>query len=416
MVKIKPFQAIRPNSYDVDQVASLPYDVVSPEQARKWGEENPKTFLHIDRAEVDLPQEVDPHDKKVYVKAQKNLDMFLEQGWLMKEKEPAYYLYRLKRNNRSQYGLVMTIDIDEYFSNQIKKHESTRPDKEQDRIHHNDTCDANTSPIFLTYPDHEKLNDLIQEYKDKKLPIYAFESFYDVQHYVWKISDSKLIERITEIFATDIDSLYIADGHHRMESAAKVAQMRRKEIEEAGSEAEFNYFLGVAFPQSQLEILPYNRLVKGKMTPSSWKILKEKFTVEPVFEDCFEPKEIGTIGMYVDKNWYRLKIKEEKVPQNKVDSLDVSLLQNYILEPLFGIENPRTDERIEFVGGIHDIDELVTQARAEKGTIAFSMYPTLIKDITEVSDAGEMMPPKSTWFEPKLLSGLFLHSFDSASM
>lgn len=413
MVKIRPFKAIRPNSYDVDQVASLPYDVVNDKEARLLGEENKKSFLYIDRAEIDLPKGVDPHDEKVYKKAKTNLDKFLSNGWLVKEQDPAYYLYRLKRNGRSQYGIVMTIDIEEYFSNQVKRHEFTRPDKELDRIRHNDACDANMSPIFLTYPDSEELNRLMIDFKDKTLPMYAFDSYYDVEHYVWKITDEELLTRITEIFANDIDSLYIADGHHRMESAAKVSKMRKERYPNAGTDANFNYFLGVAFPESQLEVLPYNRLVKGEMTSEDWEKLKEAFEVEEVPGGTFEPTEAGIVGMYADKKWFKLTIKETLVPDDIVGSLDVSFVQNNLLQPLFGIEDPRTDSRIEFVGGIHATDELMVRANEEENTVAISFYPTSIKDLKEVSDAGETMPPKSTWFEPKLLSGLFLHPFES---
>lgn len=414
MVKIRPFKAIRPDSYDVDQVASLPYDVINDKEARLLSEKNKKSFLYIDRAEIDLPRGIDPHDEQVYKKAQSNLEKFLSEGWLIKEEKPAYYLYRLKRNGHSQYGIVMTIDIEEYFSNQVKRHEFTRPDKELDRIRHIDACDANMSPIFLTYSDSEELNRLIIDFKNKTLPMYAFDSYYEVEHYIWKITEDELLIQITELFANEVVSLYIADGHHRMEAAAKVSKKRKETYPNADADANFNYFLGVAFPESQLEILPYNRLVKGKMTNEKWRKLREAFEVEEVSEETFEPTEARTIGVYADKKWFKLTIKETMIPDDIVGSLDVSFVQDHLLQPLFGIEDPRTDLRIEFVGGIHDTEELMARANEEENTVAISFYPTSIKDLKEVADKGETMPPKSTWFEPKLLSGLFLYPFESA--
>lgn len=413
MVKIRPFRAIRPNSYEVDKVASLPYDVVDTEEARQLGEENEKSFLHIDRAEIDLSEEVPAADDRVYVKAKENLADFRTKGWLIRDHEPAYYLYRLKRKGRSQYGIVMTIHIEEYLSHQIKKHELTRPDKEQDRIRHMDECDANTSPIFLTYRDNEELNELIRDFKDKRLPIYAFESFYEVEHFVWKIDDSTFIKRITKLFGQDIPTLYIADGHHRMESAAKVAQSRRNSYPQAPEDAEFNYFLGVAFPESQLEVLPYHRLVQGEMTPAKWKKLKENFEVQELQEEVFQPEEAGTFGMYTEEKWYQLTIKPDKMPERIVESLDVSLLQDLIFKRLFKIEDPRTDKRLKFVGGIHDASELMEQADSKKKMIAFTLPAASLETLLSIADAGEIMPPKSTWFEPKLLSGLFLHALES---
>lgn len=413
MVQIKPFRAIRPNSYDVDRVASLPYDVVNVPEAKELASKNPKSFLRIDRAEVDLSDDVPVDDEQVYEKAKENYHNFLNKGWLVKEEEPAYYLYRLTRNGRAQYGIVMAISVDDYLTKKIKVHEKTRPDKEVDRIRHNDALDANTSPIFLTFRDHEELSRSLLEYKDKKMGIYCFESFYNVEHYIWRIDDHELVEKITNTFANDIENLYIADGHHRMEAAAKITKQRREEFPDEAADSELNYFLGIAFPTSQLEILPYNRLVKGKLTADNWKQIEEYFTIGALKEEIYQPTTQGTFGMYVDNQWYKLTIKEEKLPKNYVDTLDASLLQNYFFEPIFGITDPKTDQRLDFIGGIHGTESLMNMANDREDTIAFSLYPTSMEQLLSVSDLGEQMPPKSTWFEPKLLSGLFMHDLET---
>ncbi|MGP6138670.1 MULTISPECIES: DUF1015 domain-containing protein [unclassified Jeotgalibaca] len=411
MVSIRPFQAIRPNSFDVEKVASLPYDVVTDEEVRKLTENNPKSYLNIDRTDVQFNQEVPKDSDEIYQVAKENLAHFLNQGWLIKEEKPAYYIYRLMQGDRIQYGIVATIAVDDYLTGKIKRHEFTRPDKELDRIKHNDASDANTSPIFLTMRNHEVFADVSKQVRDEQLPIYTFDSYNDTNHCVWRITDPEMIEAITKAFSNDIDALYIADGHHRMESAAKVAQMRREEYPDAPDDAEFNYFLGVIFPENELTILPYNRIVEGKLSDTDKKIIAESFVVEKLKEEVYTPEKRGTFGMYVDDEWYKLTIKSDKVPADPVASLDAALLQNYVLAPVFGIENPRTDKRIDFVGGIHPITELM--ARTGEDKVAFSLYPTTIEQLLTVADSGEVMPPKSTWFEPKLLSGLFVHQFES---
>lgn len=408
MVRINPFRAVRPNSYDVDRIASLPYDVVNKEEVLGLVENNPKSFLNIDRTDVRFEFE---YSDEVYEAAKNGLDDFLSKGWLIKEDEPELYIYRLMQGNRLQYGLVTTIAVDDYANGQIKRHEFTRPDKEKDRIRHNDVSDANTSPIFLTMRDNENLNTLLKEVRDTHLPLYTFDSFNDTNHCVWRITDPDTITAIQTIFANDVDNLYIADGHHRMESAYKVAKMRRETYPDAPKDAEFNRFLGVIFSESELTILPYNRIVEGQVTPATVKIISEAFDFEKVEAETFVPEESGTIGMFTNGYWYKLTIKKDKIPKDPVAALDASLLQDYVLSPVFGIENPRTDQRIDFVGGIHPIEELM--ARTGYGKVAFSMYPTTMQQLLAVADNDEVMPPKSTWFEPKLLSGLFLHPLES---
>lgn len=412
MVKIKPFQAVRPNNYDVDKIASLPYDVVNVAEAKELVSNNPKSFLRVDRAEVDLADDVAVDDDRVYEMAKTNYQDFLSKGWLVKEEKPSYYLYRLTRNGKSQYGIVMAISVDDYINKTIKVHEKTRPDKEIDRIRHNDALDANTSPIFLTYKDHCELNDLLLDFKNRKMGIYCFESFYNVEHYVWKIDEDDLVEKITNYFRDDIEALYIADGHHRMAAAAKITKQRREEFPDAADDAELNYFLGIAFPTSQLEILPYNRLVHLPLKDGDWAKIETYFTVEALDDAQYQPQEKGSFGMYIDKKWYKLTIKDDKRPENYVDGLDASLLQNFLFEPIFDITDPKTDQRLDFIGGIHDTATLMKLADKD-ASIAFSLYPTSMDELLTVSDLGEQMPPKSTWFEPKLLSGLFLHELET---
>lgn len=411
MVNIKPFHAIRPNSHDVDKVASLPYDVVTDSEVRVLTENNEKSYLNIDRTDVKFGSDVQSDAEEIYHAAKDELKKFLEKGWLIQEEEPALYLYRLMQGDRIQYGLVTTIAVDDYLSGKIKRHEFTRPDKEQDRIRHNDITDANTSPIFLTMHDNDKLINILKEHRGKHMPIYTFDSFNATNHCVWKITNTETIDAITALFKSDVDKLYIADGHHRMESAAKVAKMRREEFPEAPNDAGFNYFLGVIFPESQLTILPYNRIVEGEISKQAEIQIKQSFIMEKVLEKTFIPQQSGTFGMYTKGHWYKLTIKPEKIPNDPVASLDAALLQDYILNPIFGIENPRTDKRIDFLGGIHPIEELM--ARTGDNKVAFSIYPTTMTQLLAVADSGEVMPPKSTWFEPKLLSGLFINSFES---
>lgn len=413
MVKIKPFKGIRPNPDYAKQIASLPYDVLNTEEARVLASENPYSYLHIDKAEVDLAKESSPYAEVVYQKAAANLKEFILKQWLTQDSQEHYYLYRLTMNGRSQTGLVVCTSIDDYIAGKIKKHEFTREEKELDRIRHVDACDANTSPIFLTYRENETVNDLIADWQQKHIPIYKFESFHQVTHEVWVINEEPMITRLTTLFATDIDALYIADGHHRTESAVKVGIKRREAFPNAKDDAEFNSFLSVLFPKEQLAILDYNRVINVPIKTDFIEELKKSFIVSRVGTEVFKPAKEKTIGMYLAGVWYQLTVKPEAIPTDEVARLDVSILQNEVLTPLFGIEDIRTDKRIDFVGGIRGLEELERLVDAGTFTVAFAMFPTTMEQLLQVADSGKIMPPKSTWFEPKLLSGLFIHDLAS---
>ncbi|MBC2036778.1 DUF1015 domain-containing protein [Listeria booriae] len=412
MVKIRGFKAIRPSVDVAKDVASLPYDVLNTEEARVLGDANPLSFLHIDKAEIDLAKDVSPYDISVYQKAASNLAEFQDKGWLAKDAKPELYLYQLVMNGRPQTGLVTCTAIDDYVSGAIKKHELTREEKELDRIRHVDVTDANTSPIFLTYRSDATVNKVVDAWISKHDPVYDFKSFHDVTHRIWTVDDADVVNTLTEAFEA-IPALYIADGHHRTESAVKVGLRRRAEHPEASSDAEFNFFLSVLFPQDQLEILDYNRVVDVPIAADFLDQIATKFDVEKVGKEAYKPATPNTFGMYLDGSWYGLKVKPEFAGDGVIASLDVSILADQVLTPLFGIEDIRRDDRINFVGGIRGLGELEQLVDAGKYTIAFSMYPPTMDNLLDVADAGEIMPPKSTWFEPKLLSGLFVHDLES---
>ncbi|MBC1553058.1 DUF1015 family protein [Listeria booriae] len=412
MVKIRGFKAIRPSVDVAKDVASLPYDVLNTEEARVLGDANPLSFLHIDKAEIDLAKDVSPYDISVYQKAASNLAEFQDKGWLAKDAKPELYLYQLVMNGRPQTGLVTCTAIDDYVSGAIKKHELTREEKELDRIRHVDVTDANTSPIFLTYRSDATVNKVVDAWISKHDPVYDFKSFHDVTHRIWTVDDADVVNTLTEAFEA-IPALYIADGHHRTESAVKVGLRRRAEHPEASADAEFNFFLSVLFPQDQLEILDYNRVVDMPIATDFLDQIATKFDVEKVGKEAYKPVMPNTFGMYLDGSWYGLKVKPEFAGDGVIASLDVSILADQVLTPLFGIEDIRRDDRINFVGGIRGLGELEQLVDAGKYTIAFSMYPPTMDNLLDVADAGEIMPPKSTWFEPKLLSGLFVHDLES---
>lgn len=412
MVKIRAFKGIRPSAKEAIYVASLPYDVLSTEEARKLGVSNPMSFLHIDKAEIDLAADLSPYDDSVYAKAASNLAEFQEKGWLVKDGKPELYLYQLVMNGRPQTGLVTCTAIDDYVSGAIKKHELTREEKELDRIRHVDVTDANTSPIFLTYRSDDAVNNVVDAWIGSHDPVYDFESFHGVQHRIWTVDDADVVGVLTKAFEA-IPALYIADGHHRTESAVKVGLKRREEFPDAGADAEFNFFLSVLFPQNQLEILDYNRVVDVPIATDFLDQVALKFDVEKVGKEAYKPATPNTFGMYLDGSWYGLKVKPEFAGDGVIASLDVSILADQVLTPLFGIEDIRRDDRINFVGGIRGLTELEQLVDAGKYTIAFSMYPPTMDNLLDVADAGEIMPPKSTWFEPKLLSGLFVHDLES---
>lgn len=407
MVVVRPFEGIRPAEALADKVACLPYDVLNSQEAKDLAADNPYSFFHIDKAEIDLPPELSPYDPAVYQKAAANLQAFLEKGWLKKETAPMLYLYELTMMGRSQTGLVATTAIDDYVAGRIKKHEFTRPEKEVDRINHIKACDANTSPIFLSYRKNAALQKLMADWQTAHAPVYDFDSFHDVNHKVWVIDDLTVITALAEGFA-QIPALYIADGHHRTESAVKVGLEKRAE---QTNSTESDYFLSIIFPDDQLAIWEYNRVLQVPLPADFFERLATAFTVAK--SGVKKPAAKGAIQMYLDHTWYTLTIKPAIVPSDAVGSLDVSVLQKQVFEAIFGIMDIRTDKRIDFVGGIRGPEELERLVDGGIWNLAFSMYPTQMQDLLEVADAGEIMPPKSTWFEPKLLSGLFLHDLET---
>lgn len=417
MVIFKPFKAIRANEAFVEKVASLPYDVMNREEAKEMAKGNEHSFLHVVRSEIDLDDTVDIHDIKVYEKAKENLNRMVNDKILIQDNTPRYYIYRQIMWGRVQTGLVGCTSIDDYLNDVIKKHEFTRPEKEEDRINNFDYCNANTAPIFLTYRKNDAINTIVNEWIKLNRPMYHFTSNDEIIHIAWQIDDEELVKKIEKIF-NDTDCLYIADGHHRSASSVKVGIKRRAEKEDYIGGEPFNYFMSVLFPDEDLFIMDYNRVVKdlnGYSIDEFMKKVSEKFDVEAYDgSGPYRPSEKHTFGMYLDNKWYELTAKQGTYnTEDAVERLDASILQNNLLDPILGINNPRTDKRIDFVGGIRGLEELERRVDNDM-KIAFSMYPTTIEDLMGVADAGKVMPPKSTWFEPKLRSGLFVHSLDES--
>lgn len=414
MAKILPFKCIRPNSDEADKIAALPYDVYSSKEARDAVKNAPLSFLNIDRAETQFGNDVGIYDDKVYQRAHDLLWKMVSEGHFIKDENKKYYIYRLIMEGRPQTGIVATVSLDDYNNNVIKKHENTREDKELDRIRHVDACNAQTGPIFLAYRSNDVINEIVKR-TCSNVPLYDFISDDEITHTVWEIADTNDIESIKKAFL-NINEIYIADGHHRAASAVKVGMKRRKDKADYTGEEEFNYILSVLFPDDQLMIMDYNRTVadlNGYSAEEFMAKISENFEVNTIGAKAYTPEGKGYFGMYLDKTWYRLKIKKlEKDISDPVNSLDVSLLQKYLLEPILGITNPRIDSRIDFIGGIRGLSELEKRADSDM-RVSFSMYPTSIDELFSVADAGMLMPPKSTWFEPKLRSGLFIHELDN---
>ncbi len=409
MAVFKSFRAYRPAQRNQSLIPALPYDVMSSEEAREMVKGNSLSFLHVDRAEIDFPVGADKYSREIYEKAKENLLALENTGAMIQDEAPCFYIYRQIMNGRAQVGLVGCASIDDYMNNIIKKHEKTLAKKEKDRINHVNITDANTGPIFLTYRKNTAINMTVSLWMNEKEPVYNFEAD-DVLQTVWVVDDTEIINRLSSLFE-DVENLYIADGHHRCASAVKVGQMRREENPNYTGNEEFNYFLAVAFPDNELEIMDYNRVVKDLNGMSSDEFLSrvfENFEIKKENEP-YHPTERHTFGMYLDKEWYSLKAKKSVINENDpVARLDVSILQESLLEPILGIQDPKNDSRIDFVGGIRGLGELERRAKTDM-RLAFSMYPTTTDDLIAIADAGKIMPPKSTWFEPKLLSGLFIH-------
>lgn len=410
MAVFKAFKAIRPTRENASSVAALPYDVMNSEEAREMAKDKPNSFLHVDKAEIDLDRDTYIYDEKVYLKARENLDRLVNDGVCKEDEKPCFYIYRQIMDGRSQTGLVGCASIDDYINGVIKKHEFTRADKELDRINHVDYCDANTGPIFLAYRENEKISAIVNDWKNTHDCEYDFISD-GVQNTVWVIDDDEKNKAISEEFEKS-GCLYIADGHHRCASAVKVGQKRREQNPNYNGTEEFNFFLAVAFPKDELAIMDYNRVLKdtnGLDNKAFFEKIGESFDVTEAPFSPYRPEAKHCFGMYFEDKWYKLTAKEGTFDEaDVVGRLDVSILQNNCIEPIFGIDDPRTDKRIDFVGGIRGLEELERRCHSDM-KIAFSMYPTSLDDLMAIADAGKVMPPKSTWFEPKLLSGLFIH-------
>lgn len=411
MAIVRPFKAVRPKQDIVDKVICLPYDVMNRQEAAEMAAGNPLSYLHVVRSEMDVPAEMDQYDPLVYQTARKNLDAFQADGTLFQDPTPRYYIYRQIMWGRVQTGIVACTSIDDYMNDIIKKHEFTRPVKEVDRINNFDVCDAHTEPVFLSYKKNDEINGIVNDWIKFHMPTYNVTTEDEITHIFWDINDAAKNARIQEIFS-GIDYLYIADGHHRSASSVKVGLKRREENPNFDGTEEFNFFMAVIFPDEDLFIMDYNRVVKdlnGNTKEEFLAKIGEKFEVAVIGTEAFKPMEARNFGMFLDGQWYRITAKEGIYDNNDpVDRLDVSILQKNLLHPVLGIEDPRTDNRIDFIGGIRGLNELERRCGLDMA-VAFSMYPTTMADLIAIADAGEVMPPKSTWFEPKLRSGMFVH-------
>ena len=406
MITIQPFRALRPEAQHAKQVASRPYDVLNSKEAKIEAQGNPSSFLHITKSEIDLPEEVDIHSQQVYDTAKNNLDAFISRNILFRESKPCYYIYQLIMNGRSQTGLVCGSSVDDYENDLIKKHEFTRPEKEKDRINHIATTGAQTGNVFLAYRNLAEIDQVISKWQEEKNPVYDLLAEDGIQHSIWIINDSKTIDLITELFKTKVPFTYIADGHHRAASAAKVRKALGNEATEGA-----DIFLTTLFPSNQLHIMDYNRVVKdlnGLENAAFIEKLSDQFIVEKA-EKAFSPSNLHQFGLYIGKQWYSLTAKENTYTNDPIGILDVTILQNNLLDPILGIKDQRTDQRIDFVGGIRGLEELEKRVDSGEMAVAISLHPVSIQQLFDIADSGNVMPPKSTWFEPKLRDGLLTH-------
>lgn len=413
MVRIKDFKGLRPRKDLVEKIASHPYDVLSTEEAIEEARDNPYSFLHVVRSEIDLPPYIDTCDKKVYQKAAENLNKMIQNGWLFQDKQGAMYIYQQIMGHHVQRGLVAVSSVEDYLSGKIRIHELTREKKERDRINHILYTNANTGPVFLTYQAKEEINSLVEQIVDEKNPEYDFVADDGVRHTLWVVSDKGNIDNFTKLFQ-NVFYAYVADGHHRAKSAAMAREILKKKNKNHTGNEEYNWFLSVLFPDTQLKILDYNRVVKdlnGLTVREFLEKIGEKFTLRKAeSKEQAKPKMPNQFGMYLDGSWYVLEPQKGVFSTNDiVESLDVSILQNEILTPILGIGDPRKDDRIDFIGGSRGLGELEKRVHSGEMAVAFALYPTSIKQLMAIADAGKLMPPKSTWFEPKLRSGLVVH-------
>lgn len=405
MITISPFKALRPAAELAKQVASRPYDVLNSKEAKVEAQGNNVSFLHITKGEIDLPESMDTHAPGVYEKAKENLDAFISRNILFRESKACYYIYELQMNGKSQTGLVCGSSVDDYENDLIKKHEFTRPEKELDRINHIKTTGAQTGNVFLAYRNVAEIDELINKWKEKS-PVYNFTADDDIQHTVWIVNDDDTIEKISNLFKEKVPCTYIADGHHRAASAAKVRAALGANAPEGA-----NIFLTTLFPSDQLYIMDYNRVVtdlNGLSNADFLSAVKNSFSVEKA-DKAFSPAKLHDIGMYLDNQWYRLTANENSYSTDPIGILDISILQNNLLDPVLNIKDQRTDKRIDFIGGIRGLQELEKRVNSGEMAVAFSLHPVTIQQLFDIADTGNVMPPKSTWFEPKLRDGLLTH-------
>ncbi len=412
MVKIKPFAAVRPPREYAAEVASRPYDVLNSVEAK--AEATERSLLHIIKPEIDFDPIADEHSQPVYDKAVENFRRWREEGWLVQDDEERYYIYAQTMDGRTQYGLAMCCHFEDYLSGAIKKHELTRPDKEEDRMIHVNNQSANIEPVFFAYPANEEIDAIVKSIVENEEPEYDFVAADGFGHHMWPVKDKAVNDRITEIFAT-IPALYVADGHHRTAAAARVGQERMKANPNHTGEEEYCYFLAVTFPDDQLAIIDYNRVVRdlNGLTPDELlEKLNESFTVECKGEEIYKPDTLHNFSMYLEGKWYSLTAKEGTYDDNDpIGVLDVTVLSDLVLDKILGIDDLRTSKRIDFVGGIRGLGELKRRVDSGEMKVAFALYPVSMKQLIDIADTGNIMPPKTTWFEPKLRSGVVIHTF-----
>lgn len=413
MAVVVPLRFVRPQARYAEVIAARPYDVVSYDEAKAIANENPLSFLRIEKSEIDLPSDVSMESSEVYQKARLNLERMLEEKFMIRDAEPRFYVYRQKKGGHEQCGIVAGIHVDDYVNGRMKKHEFTRSDKERERTRHIDETNAQTGPVFVTYRSDKSINDIISEVV-KAGPEYDFKAADGVSHTAWAVNDRRDTEALVALFAA-VGDTYIADGHHRAAAAVSVAMDRRKSNRSHKGDEAYNYVMSVLFPDDQLRIMDYNRVVRdlhGLAKEAFVGRLSDIFEIETGFRQK-SPRGHREFGMYLDGVWYRLSLKSStSCADDAVGALDVSLLQNLVLRPILGIDDPRADQRIDFVGGIRGMEELERLVDSGSHAVAFSLYPTTLDQLMAVADSGQVMPPKSTWFEPKLMSGLFVNMID----
>jgi uncharacterized protein (DUF1015 family) len=415
MATVKPFKAIRPPKEIIEELACLPYDVMNSEEAAQMAEGKERSLLHITRAEIDMPTGTDVHSQEVYDKSKENFKKFMDNGWLVKEEKAKYYVYAQTMDGRTQYGIVANAAVEDYLNDVIKKHELTRRDKEDDRMIHVKINNANIEPVFLTYPAVEEIDAIVTEVVENNKPVYDFVAEDGFGHHFWVIEDDAKNAQIEELFATKVPFTYVAEGHHRSAAAARVGAEKREANSNHTGDEEYNYFLAVHFPDNQLKIIDYNRVVKDLNGLSEVELIdkiKSNFEVQEMGADIYKPSKLHEFSMYLDKKWYKLTAKDGSYTNDPIGALDVTILSNHVLNDILGIEDLRTSKRIDFVGGIRGLGELSRRVDSGEMKVAFALYEVSMKELINIADTGNIMPPKTTWFEPKLRSGLAIHSLE----